>query len=522
MGDDDVEGVEEVVNKLKRKREDASEMSTNLTDHYDIITAFSTTSNLLTWLKRNEYEVFSERKLTLTQKRHIKECPAARVTSLAGGKYHFPASEKAEFLKHLAADIEMEESPPMFWNQIAFEDEGARLIIDVDSDETVLSDTMIEKLSSTLWKTLKDYYSNFDQYPIDIFVSKCGPRLKKGKVSTGLHMVAHVRVSFEQAAQLIHGYKLRLQTDPTINMTGLEVDAGIYRTSSKQVSLRMIYSRKIENCPICHGPKNEAYIACKFCHCKGKVSTKKTYEPLCCINPKTGASDDAYFHQRCTTYFQLVQCYSIWAEPTDSSHIYEKPLSDPDMVLSLKSHKPSNPPSSRQQMKKIRRENPSYKLIESFIRAVIWDGKKIWEHIIVQNISLTENQKSAYIQVSGLNSSQCPYVNKDHGGNRIYFVMNHKGELTVHCHSDKVEYGCKTKPRIRFHLPSEVINEVFGLNLSGNVIHFSGKNPRELTCTEFITCQSKEKRTWEQIQAEKDRHTKERKLKKVKETYHLD
>lgn len=519
MGDDDVEGLEEVVNKLKRKRDETSEMSTNLTDHYDVITGFPTTSHLLSWLKRNEYEVFSEGKLSATQKRHIKECPAARVTSLAGGKYHFPASEKAEFLRHLATDIEMEDSPAMFWNQIAFEDEGARLIIDVDSDETVLSDTMIEKLSSTLWKTLKDYYSNFDQCPIDIFVSKCGPRLKKGKVSTGLHMVAHVRVSFEQAAQLIYGYKLRLHTDSTINMTGLEVDAGIYRASSKQVSLRMIYSRKIENCPICHGPKNEAYIACKFCDSKGKVSTKKTYEPLCCINPKTGTSDDKYFYQRCANYLQLVQCYSIWAEPTDSSHCYEKPIGDP--VVDMVAQKPSNPPSSRHQMKKIRRENPSYKLIESFIRNVIWDGKKIWEHTIVQNISLTENQKSAYIQVSGLNSSQCPYVNKDHGGNRIYFVMNQKGELTVHCHSDKVEYGCKTKPRIRFQMASDVINEVFGMNLSGNVIHFSGKNPRELRGPEFILCQSNEKRTREQQQADKEKHEKERKLKKVKETYHL-
>jgi hypothetical protein len=518
-----MEEADDVVNRLKRKREGGDgeeQMSTNLREYYEVIKPRHTgvVSQLLHWLKANEYEVFSSSStLTRAQKQNMKQCPSARITSFMGGKYHFPAEKCLEFLEHLAHDAETEDAPPMFWNQIAFEDEGARLIVDIDSDDTVMTDTLIEKLSTTLWKTLKDYYSDFDQSPIDIFVAKCGPRIKKGKSSTGLHLVAHVRVSFVQANQLIYGYKLRLECDPSLDMTGLTVDAGVYKTESKQVSLRMIFSRKIEDCPICKGPKHDSCVACSFCEGKGRVSTKKTYEPLCCVNPKTGSSDDIYFKQKCGTYLQFIQCYSIWAEPQDSLHLYSKPIGDPVYATI----KPVNP-HPRQRLRKIRASNPAYKLIEAFIRNIIWDKQKLWENVTVQNISLTESEKVAYIYLTGLNSSQCPYVMKDHGGNRIFFVLNRSGLLTVHCNSEKVEYGCKTKTKISFQVSSDIVNEVFGTNFSGNVLHFSGKSRKDVSGLEFITSQRREKLTREQLAEEKAKSEREKELKRLKEVYGLE
>jgi len=251
------------------------EKSTNLKDHFELVQYFTDVRGyslfLHRWFEENEYSIlkddrlYHKNELSKAQRRNLEDCPLPRVTSFSGGNYHFPYADRDEMLRRLAMDIE--EGSPMYWNQIAFdkEGEGTRLVVDIDSDGRVVEDTVICRISRILWQTLKEYYpKDFDQTPIDIFVAKCGPRVKKGKLCTGIHMVCHVKVSFDQARQLIHGYKLRLDKESGLDMSGLTVDAGIYKEGSKQASIRMIYSRKVDDCPLCGGPKKEREDTCRF------------------------------------------------------------------------------------------------------------------------------------------------------------------------------------------------------------------------------------------------------------------
>lgn len=515
------------------------EKSRNLHDHYECVQFFTNLRGyslfVYRWFEEHEYTILKEDRLyhkdrlSRAQRRHLEVCPLPRLTSLNGGNYHFPYSERDEMLRRLALDIE--EGSPMYWNQIAFdkEGEGARLVVDIDSEGRVVDDTDICRISRVLWQTLKEYFpKDFDQTPIDIFVSKCGPRIKKGKMCTGIHLVCHVKVSFDQARQLIHGYKLRLDKEPGMDMTGLTVDAGIYKENSKQVSIRMIYSRKIEDCPLCGGPKQERVYSCTFCDRRGRVATKKTYEPLCCIRPDTGRDDPDYFAQKAPDFVSLVKCYSIWPEARDAAHEFIKPPGDPVYDLPTKSKKLKPVGAGTKHMKKIKSSDPVYEMVEDFIRSIVWEGKKLWERVDVDNISLTENQRLAWISISGLDSSQCPYAMKDHGGNRIFFVLTRAGQLQVKCRSEKAEYGCQTKDKIQFSLPGTVVQQVFGLAGPGNVIRYSSqasaasREHKSLGFVEFTKRQSKDAYTLERRRVDEQEYQRQKRLKYISDGYRLE
>lgn len=512
----------------------ADDESRNLRDHYELIQHFQNIRDfsLFTyhWFKENECDILKDDRLHHTDRlskgrqRNLAVCPKPRITSLIGGNYHFKYSDRDEMLRNLAKDIE--EGSPMYWNQIAFdvEGEGTRLVVDIDSDGRVLDDTAVCKISKVLWQTLKEYYAkDFDEYPIDIFVAKCGPRIKKGKMCTGIHMICHVKVSFDQARQIIHGYKLRLAKEPGVNMTGLEVDAGIYKDNSHQVSIRMIYSQKIENCPLCNN-KADRKMACSFCDARGLMATKKTYEPLCCINPKTGEDDPAYFSAKCPDFFELVKHYSLWPEPRDSGHEFIKPVGDPVYEAkgnekTGKAQKPTGAGTKR--MKKIKSSDPVYTMVEEFIHDILWNGKKLWARVDVDNISLTESQRMAWISISGLDSSMCPYAMRDHGGNRMYFTLSRGGQLTVKCRSEK---GCKDKDKIVFDLPGPLTQQIFGIKGPGNVIRYANTKAtdrKNLSFTEFSRRQSSDVFSPEKHRLEDQEVQKQKRLKYLTECYSL-
>lgn len=520
-------------------RQSPDEKSRDLRDHYDLIQFLNNVRGyglfLYRWFEENECTILKEDRLyhkdrlSRGQRRNLEQCPLPRITALNGGNYHFAYSERDEMLKRLAMDIE--EGSPMYWNQIAFdkEGEGTRLVVDIDSESRVVDDTDICRISRVLWQTLKEYFpKDFEQTPIDIFVAKCGPRVKKGKMCTGIHLVCHVKVSFEQARQIIHGYQLRLAKEPGMDMTGLTVDAGIYKEKSQQVSIRMIYSRKIEDCPLCGGPRQDRMYSCSFCDRRGSVATKKTYEPLCCIHPSTGRDDPDYFASKASDFLALVKCYSIWPEARDAAHEFIKPPGDPVYKLPTKNSKKLRPVGAgTKRMKKIKSSDPVYEMMEDFIRNILWQGKKLWERVDVDNISLTDNQRLAWISISGLDSSQCPYAMKDHCGNRIFFVLTRAGKLQVKCRSEKVEYGCQSKDKIQFELPGTLLQQVFGLPGPGNVIRYasnaaSSKERQTMGFAAFTLRQSKESYTLERRKLDEQDYQKQKRLKYIADGYQLE
>jgi hypothetical protein len=350
-----------------------------------------------------------------------------RLTAFCNGCVSFPYSERYAIMEHIAEDIESKQ--PMMWNQIAYEKDGCRLAIDIDSDGRVLSEKEIRTLATILKHTLDNCYRAPD--PIPIFGASCGPRLKKGKLSTGLHFVCHVQVTIMQAQQITAAYERQLHEEH-FPMDNLEVDSAIYRCRSKSVSLRMIYSHKIEKCPMCCDTDLFASVLCHLCLGHGKVLSKFTYVPILSVDAKTSENRD-------------IQNHSLWAEVEDIRPDYIEP--DMDTKESAKT------PKARKKSEVTRVVTSSYGAITNAIRNISVHGKQLWDNVVVSKVVCNPKNTQARIQVQGPSACNCPYAGKQHGSNRVWFSLQRRtGQLTVHCYSQKQRYRCRHKKRIRFTL----------------------------------------------------------------------
>ena len=493
--------------------------SISLADHYtEIVTpTLKDPEAFFSYRYFTEQHYFHRKfdELTPEKKELLRRCPKPRITSFNQGSVFFPYSERKEVLKMISYDVMADCT--IYWNQIAYdiEDEGCRLVVDIDSDTRVLSNLEINKIARVLWKTLKEYYTDFETNPIDIFVAKCGPRIKKGHLSTGVHIIAHVRVSIQQAQQIIYGYQLRIQHDKSLDMTGLVIDGAIYKEKSKQCSARMIYCNKIEKCPMCQD-NIEQRQGCKFCDKLGEVISRSTYEPMSCLQPHNGNHEPAFFQKKNPDFFTLIQNYSIWPEEIDGTHHYEKPTTDPvyQPETKTKTVEKRQSASLGKGLKKIRVSDPAYQLLEEFIHGLVWNGKAWWDRVIIDNIALTENERIAWVYVSGIGSSVCPYAMRDHDGNRIWFSITRGGKLTCYCHSKKEEYGCQKKDRIQFEVPGFVTQKIFGIAGQPSLNQTADKN---FTFDEFLKRQPK---TNEQ-QIDRVEEARQNHLKRVSDFYEL-
>jgi len=484
------------------------------------------------YFQKNRYFHGKYDEITPEKKQLFKLCPKPQLTAFTHGSVFFPYEERAQILKMIAYDVQV--GSTMYWNQIAHdvEGEGCRLVIDIDSDTRVLNKVEIYQMSRVLWRTLKTYFTEFDTRPIDIFVAKCGPRIKKGNLSTGVHIICHVKVTVEQAKQIIFGFKLRLTQEDTFNIRGIELDAAIYKEKAKQCSARMVYCNKIEKCPLCED-KVEKRQGCNFCNRAGQVISRSTYEPMSCVHPETGHHDISYFQKKNPDFLQIVKNYSIWPEACDTRSDYVKPAVDP-MYTVQKEYKNAGPGNATGRkrkghaaadgkLKKVKHSDPSYTLLEEFIHSITWKSKRWWDGIVIDNIALTENERVAWVYVSGMGSTMCPYAMKDHGDNRIWFGVTRGGWLTVYCHSKKKEYPCnnvKPKDRIKFELPGRIMQKIFGLTGPPSFERAPKESERHFSFQEFVKRQGHGHETHARPDDTVD-HNREKLLQRLSEFYDL-
>jgi hypothetical protein len=502
------------------KPEETKTPSTRIVDHFTqlVMPKLGVPEQFFSFSYFHEHHFFHSKtdKITPEKKNLLKSCPGPRITAFTQGSIYFPYEKKDEVLEMISYDVQTE--CPMYWNQIAYDvpNEGCRLVIDLDSDIRILSNIEINKIARILWSTLKEYYTDFDTHPIDIYIAKCGPRIKKKNLSTGVHIVCHVKVTIPQAKQIIYGFNLRIAQDPGINMKNINIDDGIYKEKSNSCSTRMIYCNKLEKCPVCEDD-TERRRACNFCNKDGVAISKSTYEPMGCIHPETGKSDAVYFKSKNNDFLDIVKNYSIWPEVADQKHTYAKPSIDPMYVNKEKVGQKRQGPALSKQLKKIRTSDPSYSLLEEFIQNLTWKGNKWWSGITITNIALTENERLGWVYVTGIGSTMCPYAMKDHGDNRIWFSVSRNGVLTVYCHSVKEEYGCKTKDRIKFDLPGKITQQIFGLEGPPSLQKKSLPDDRNFNFHDFIKKQNSIEHT--KPNTEEDKRNKL--LKRLSEFYEL-
>jgi len=393
----------------------------------------------------------------------LQSSPHPRITAFNQGSVHFPYEDREKVLERIAWDVMAE--TVMYWNQVAYDvpGEGMRLAVDFDSDTRVLKNDEINRMAHILWKTLNEYYLDFATNPIDIFVAKCGPRVKKLALSVGVHFVAHVKVSIPEAKQIIYGFNLRLKLDQSVNLEGLTVDDSIYKEGAGQCSMRMIYCNKVENCPMCNN-ETARRQCCTFCDKMGETISKSTYTPMSCLDPKLGlVASKEYFESKHDDWLNVVKNYSIWPEVGDDTHQYAKPGTDPTVPPKDKKSKRYGPDDKNQRVVKRTKPLPNdqYELLTEYLHNLVFKEKAWWTGIEITKVELSPNEKHAFINVTGLGSSMCPYAMRDHGENRIWFLLDYKGNLTVRCHSDK---GCKEKEKITFAVPGNVYQKIFGLS----------------------------------------------------------
>ena len=395
-------------------------------------------------------------------------CPQSRLTSFCNGSVYFPYRKRYEVLKHISYDIQTD--TPTYWNQRAFdvEGEGFRFVVDIDSDTRIFSTSEINKIAVVLWNTLREYYKDFADKPIEVFGSKCGPRMKKGKISTGLHFMCHVKVSVEEAMQLTFGFRMRLQKNAYINTNDIDIDGSIYKVKTRQANIRFIYSNKMEDCIKCMNI-TEKRMACTACDRRGILISKFTYKPVLCVN-HTGDVCPEHFKKHHPDFLTIVNNHSLWPEDSDIRTDFKKPQLDPlytiderKEVESLLNKGKKRKRAETNKFTVLKVTNPSYELLEEFIRGIQWKGKRCWEGISIHKINVSAGSRTAQVFITGIGSTMCFYANKDHGTNRVWFHLNRSGVLTLHCNSKKVEYGCKSKDRIKFDVPNRISNVIFDI-----------------------------------------------------------
>jgi len=399
------------------------------------------------YFHRNHY-LFHKNQQATPESDSIKhECANPRLTTFEGGSVHFPWHKRGEALRHIAWDISVGQR--LFWNQIAYEDEGMRFAADIDS-ERLISDGEIVSIAQIMWQTLKDYFSAFSMSPIDIFVSKCGPRLKRGRMSVALHIVCHVQVTAEQAHQLTMGFTLRMASE--IDMTNLTVDKGIFNLDKRTANLRMIYCNKLDECPECKGDSLEK-AGCSICQKSGFIVSKFTYKPALYVHGGD-APDTSNFEAAHSDFEACVRAHSLWVESQREVRAdFKRPESDPEFERKLKKAATNTAEPQPQTTKSL----AGYHEVQAEIRRM----HPAWKDIVVKNIT----PKGAYVRVSvtGRGSGSCQYQAKDHGAERIYFKVSKHGELIQGCWSTK--YSCAELMRDRpicVHIPMSVTHLLFG------------------------------------------------------------
>lgn len=359
------------------------------------------------------------------------------------------------------------------WNQYSWQ--TTRIAIDIDCCARILDRGEILYLARIFHDTIVAYYGT----PVLIFGSICGPRIKKNKLSSAFHMIAHLSDTVANAKQVAFGFQQRVGED----IPDIDIDTGIYKDSGL-VNLRFIYSHKSEDCYECGGRVNERR-ECIVCHHDGRLRSKETYKPAFVfgLNRKMMNKEDFEFHH--SNWLKVAKNHSIWPQPNEMrTDKYQVPagdaLVDMKMLVQPREH------MVLQHFPKVADLEPKHIIaIEEAIHMYKphHDSHAPWPHVIVEKAKQAKNGKAIYIRVSGPGCQDCPYVNRKHNSNKIYFVLSRARVncLTVACYAAGKDNMSKQKnpcfrdrldplrKPIEIPLNPTIYNQIFGREMKSNV-----------------------------------------------------
>lgn len=369
------------------------------------------------------------------------KCIGPLLTAFCQGSVCFPYERRHDVLQSIAEDVK--NNIHSFWNQIAYEHDGCRLVVDIDSKTRVFTNREIQIMSVCLHSTVQQYATLMKKTPnFEVYISVCGPRRKKEKLSTGVHMICTVVVNIDQAKHIIEQLQQNL-TKSNFNMEDVEVDSQIYHSQAASVSLRLVYSHKVEVCSLCCNDTMKT-MSCQLCQQQGQVISTFTYEPYMYVNTH-GTTCKQGFTEKHKDFESILQHHSIWPEANDMDL----------RGLDIRHHQ--KPKKRKRQLLPV--SNQSTHPIETFLRNAKMHNQHVWKNIQVSKVTYGRGKRSVVVNVTGDNSGYCVYSNKDHGQSRIWFLISIYGKMVCYCFCKKSEYGCtniaKKKPigmMIPYHL----------------------------------------------------------------------
>jgi hypothetical protein len=318
------------------------------------------------------------------------------------------------------------------WVMIAHESTGMRMCVDIDC-ENILTEDVVKELATTLHVVLTKYSSK----DVKLYVSRCGPRFKKGKVSEGYHIVSNIRVSCMHALYIANRYKEQLTSNSMIKHDQFDIDESIYQTTSRSVTLRCPLSNKIETCPCC---TIECKILCSLCKGKRRVISRFLYIPI-------GVSDVNGFtlNDECISS-DIIRSHMIWSSKHDG--ISTIPETSIYRCTQKEIGEPRTLTINRSQMN----------LLEGFfgkMKCLKLSGK------IIRNVKEWNNNLCV-----NLYSTKCPYKNKTHNSSNIWVQITPSGKVKVRCRSKKYNCCKETRGCVEYKIDPSLCKDILTNNKS--------------------------------------------------------
>jgi hypothetical protein len=237
----------------------------------------------------------------------------------------------------------------------------------------------------------------------------------------------------------------------------VDVDANVYKSGQRSVSLRMLFSHKLENCAVCNDEADRRMDCSGPCGQSGRVVSNFTYKPsVCIVDGRSPNISRDVFDAHHGSVLDIVCNYSIWPESEDVRDDYKVPETDPLHVVPITKKRKDGETSEPKPKATFA---PSWIYLQDEIRAL----EKAWAFLEVSSVQINARQTQAFVNLAGLGSGQCPWSNKNHGPTRLYFVLHKNGRLQLHCKSAKGPNPCNKREPKEYSVSVSTAKRVFGI-----------------------------------------------------------
>lgn len=401
------------------------------------------------------------------------------LTTLDKKNVVIPPGLREKFLSRLARSVSLNHQ--MFFNQCAYVENkprgDIRLIVDLDFEKIDMPAEYDLQFLQLFLDACEILFTEWNSHPFKVFMSKCGPRLcyskNKGEyMKTGYHIVGHCAIPIHDALQVNMTFRrllFKFLEEKGIPTEDDMVDTSVYKPKQQYANLRMIFSRKIIDCGVCHNGSSRN--TCIECNSTGWWVEKACYLP--CASAQKGrldtkAESDAVHG---TNWETIVRNHQIWplgfetrddfcVPPSEETLEERKEFVEKVAAITKKGDQCGAKLHNGKLVSHTDISKESKDILQEFLQTYSYNGRNLWDGI---TIFCNKNYKTVMlITPRGANFKRCPYKGDEHKSNSVYFTLHKSGVIKVGCHDAVCKEHMEEKTiEIPFENPM-VLQEIFG------------------------------------------------------------